>query len=159
MGYTHYWRKSTIPTTEQWEHVLNLFTVMLADPECPTVAYESDEVDRPVRADAACIWFNGVGSDGHESFAIERERVSKFDFCKTARKPYDDLVTGTLIAMRVVFGEGFSLSTDGSGREWQAGIDLYNRAASALHDQYKNDAVDTETVQAFLEETWPKDKD
>lgn len=153
MGYTHYWNNRGTITAEQWTHVMDLVTIMLADEECPNIVREFDEA-RHAALEGGMIQFNGPGSDGHETFYVAPQEQG-FRFCKTARKPYDALVTGTLIAMRVVFGESFNIASDGSGREWQAGIDLYNRAASALHDQYKVDGVDSETVEAFINETSP----
>lgn len=37
------------------------------------------------------IAFNGVGDDAHETASVTKE-ASKFEFCKTARKPYDSVV-------------------------------------------------------------------
>ncbi len=48
-------------------------------------------------------------------FFIQRESA-KWDFCKTAEKPYDALVVGCLKICRAVAPECFSLSSDGSFR-------------------------------------------
>ena len=37
------------------------------------------------------ITFNGVGDDAHETASVTKE-ASGFEFCKTARKPYDSVV-------------------------------------------------------------------
>ena len=37
------------------------------------------------------IMFNGVGDDSHET-AVVYKQASSFEFCKTARKPYDSVV-------------------------------------------------------------------
>ncbi len=37
------------------------------------------------------IMFNGVGDDSHET-AVVYKQASEFEFCKTARKPYDSVV-------------------------------------------------------------------
>lgn len=37
------------------------------------------------------IAFNGLGDDAHETAAVTKE-ASGFEFCKTARKPYDSVV-------------------------------------------------------------------
>jgi hypothetical protein len=48
-----------------------------------------------------------------------------FDFCKTAMKPYDAVVTAILIRAKVIYGSCVSISSDGDWQEWQAGRDLY----------------------------------
>ena len=58
------------------------------------------------------IVFNGVGKYGHESFVIHLDRVTKFDCCKTARKPYDFAVGLILLSLKNHV-EGFRFSSDG----------------------------------------------
>jgi hypothetical protein len=41
-----------------------------------------------------CIWLNGVGEDSHETLAIGTGET--WNFCKTARKPYDTVVVAIL---------------------------------------------------------------
>jgi hypothetical protein len=48
-----------------------------------------------------------------------------FDFCKTARKPYDAVVTACLILLKQTYGDAVEVSSDGSWSEWQDGRDLY----------------------------------
>jgi len=47
--------------------------------------------------DATGIWFNGVGDDAHETMCIDFTGNGKWDFCKTACKPYDCMVVACLI--------------------------------------------------------------
>lgn len=56
------------------------------------------------------VSFNGDPS--HESCVI-RNVGTDFNFCKTARKPYDVAVCITLICFHKVFGEDFTFSSDG----------------------------------------------
>ena len=49
-----------------------------------------------------------------------------FNFCKTARKPYDTYVTATLIAALDHWGSDVvKVSSDGSIQEWEEGIEHY----------------------------------
>lgn len=73
--------------------------------------------------------FNGVGDEAHETLAISRT-TEDFDFCKTARKPYDLAVTASLIAFQRMFIEGdkvlIDLTSDGEDEGgWNEGIKLY----------------------------------
>ena len=81
------------------------------------------------------ICFNGDKEKDmyHETFNIPRvhmkERVDEngliFDFCKTARKPYDILVCASLIALKKHFGNDVKVSSDGDEEEWQPAIDFF----------------------------------
>jgi len=82
--------------------------------------------------------FNGVsdenGDNGHETFhwagiptqsEWRKDDPEYFEFCKTAYKPYDAVVTAILIRAKVIYGSCVSVSSDGNWTEWQAGRDLY----------------------------------
>jgi hypothetical protein len=82
--------------------------------------------------------FNGVsdenGDNGHESFwwdAIptqpewRKDEPDHFSFCKTAYKPYDAVVTASLIRAKVIYGSCIRVSSDGSWDEWKAGREMY----------------------------------
>jgi len=70
----------------------------------------SDEPGRPIINDKK-IAFNGVGEDGHESLVIHKVGC-EFEFCKTARKPYDEVVVAVLKVAREV-NPWMELSSDG----------------------------------------------
>lgn len=78
------------------------------------------------------ICFNGDKTYGldHETFRISlqdltnpdawcnrRDNGDVWDFCKTARKPYDLAVCLALLAFKDVFGDDFEYSSDGVTRE------------------------------------------
>jgi hypothetical protein len=56
----------------------------------------------------------------HETFAIPLRvsHLQDFDFCKTARKPYDVVVTGVLC---ILAEAGLDVSSDGEAEDWEAG--------------------------------------
>ena len=48
-----------------------------------------------------------------------------FNFCKTAMKPYDAVVTAILIRAKSIYGSCVSISSDGEWQDWQAGREMY----------------------------------
>jgi hypothetical protein len=53
---------------------------------------------------------------------------NNWNFCKTARKPYDLLVCCALISLANNYPEKvFSFSSDGHFQDWQPAIDFYTR--------------------------------
>ena len=55
-----------------------------------------------------------------------------FDFCKTAHKPYDSVVTAILIRAKVIYGDCVEIRSDGNWSDWQAGRDLYEAVFGEL---------------------------
>lgn len=54
-----------------------------------------------------------------------RDQNVIFDFCKTAYKPYDAVVTAVLIRAKEIYGSLVDIRSDGNWEDWQAGRDLY----------------------------------
>jgi hypothetical protein len=73
------------------------------------------------------VWFNGYGPDSHETFNWSIDS-SGFGFTKTARKPYDAVVTACLIHLKDIYGDLVSIGSDGDWSEWQDGARLYRNA-------------------------------
>lgn len=48
----------------------------------------------------------------------------RFDFCKTARKPYDAAVCAVLTRAKYRLGDLISIHSDGRQADWGAGLDL-----------------------------------
>lgn len=126
MGYTHYWKTNNLEELDAAE-----FKALAED--CITIATASyvelagPMAEGPTEFTADRIAFNGVGRDeGHESFVISRDNVKSLDFCKTARKPYDEVVTACLIALAHRFPR-FDVTSDGYFDEGQGGRALYER--------------------------------
>jgi len=80
----------------------------------------------------AVIRFNGVESQAHETFLVERFS-REFEFCKTNRKPYDLAVCSVLILVSL-YAEGGEISSDGLGEtytdsEWK---DAWNHVSTVI---------------------------
>jgi hypothetical protein len=79
--------------------------------------------------------FTSDGRDlAHESFywagiptqsEWRKDDPDFFEFCKTAYKPYDAVVTAILIRAKSIYGSCVRISSDGEWSEWQAGRDMY----------------------------------
>jgi len=77
---------------------------------------------------------NGIDDMSHETFTWKalptqsewrKDEPEIFDFCKTAMKPYDAVVTAILIRAKEIYGSCVSVSSDGDWNEWKDGRDLY----------------------------------
>jgi len=70
--------------------------------------------------------FNGTKELGHEDFVL-REHYSEnssFEFCKTARKPYDTVVVACLIVLKHYLKGQVEVSSDGYSSDWYTGLEL-----------------------------------
>ncbi len=113
MGYTHYWTVKQ-PFTLTRDEVNVLKSYFAEHSEIPVrLEYNSKS---PPSISAQEIRFNGVGKMGHEGFLLN-PTAEGWDFCKTARKPYDFLVCLTLLFVRAAYPDSFTFSSDGGLRE------------------------------------------
>lgn len=68
-----------------------------------------------------------------KDFANRENPHAIFDFCKTAYKPYDAVVTAVLIRAKVIYGKLVEIRSDGDWENdseygnWRAGRELYAR--------------------------------
>jgi len=123
MGYTHYWKNEGF-TPEQWGEACEISRKII-DASAVPVQFEYDQDDDP-EVSPSLIRFNGVEDDGHETFYLTPVSDS-FSFCKTARKPYDEIVVAVLGALAEI-NPHFSWSSDGDAQDHIDGIALYQRA-------------------------------
>jgi hypothetical protein len=138
MGYTHYWTQRRDFTKDEWTTVSADFAALFKHAIHAEGIYLADGMgDRGTKPeiDGDRILFNGVGDDSHETFTVNRKRPPKaawekrrgWDFCKTARKPYDAVVVAALCYLATIL-ETHDVSTDGSGPEFLDGLALARRA-------------------------------
>ena len=127
MGYTHYWKTEKAFSREQWTELSALAKKIFATTKIP-VQFGYD-ISNPPIIDNDGIRFNGVDNEGHETFLLDR-RPASFVFCKTARKPYDQVVLAVLMAAASV-NPGFSWSSDGDPQDHIHGKALYEKAIAS----------------------------
>lgn len=121
MGYTHYFVNDSHQKLSP--EAFNLFSAECkrlhdaAAKQGIKVCRERNDESTPAIFNGNEVRFNGVGEDGHETFLITREWGDSFNFCKTAVKPYDLLVSACLISLKKHF-PFICVSSDGTNEEW-----------------------------------------
>jgi len=115
MGYTHYFQLKETPTEQAFTKFSNGARQLA---QASGIRLNTEFTNESVIV-------NGIGKDEHETLVINK--VSKrWEFCKTARKPYDEVVTSTLILAKYLFPSMY-LSSDGNWGEWREGRELFTR--------------------------------
>jgi len=130
MGYTHYWAVEQGKELPHWEVFTDMVKIMLGlnSEAGPPSAIDAESV----RVDENVVRFDGIPR--WETFVFERvpkqvpwrtdERIV-YNFCKTNYLPYDDYVTGVLVAAKMLWKDEVKLSSDGEPMAWSAGIKEY----------------------------------
>jgi len=151
MGYTHYWnlKKKTKKTAEQVKIAFNEVAILFEKlPQNSTNAggYYTDEPLRLFGGDGTSkmhisddtLIFNGDAKQSldHETFYFDLTNLGEFEFCKTARKPYDFAVCVALLAMANHI-QGFTFSSDGDLEDWKPAIDFYNTHIGYISESLK----------------------
>ena len=117
MGYTHYWTLGNGIEQADWDKFLVGARQIIETADAAGIALQDDSA-------GAAIFINGVGANAHEAFVITSEDVG-FNFCKTARKPYDTVVTAILIHLKQSLGSLAVVTSDGDWSDWEGGRLLY----------------------------------
>lgn len=125
MGYTHYFRQNRAPTLDQWRAIAGGFKSLIGHAEDAgdplPIQREYDEVGAPEITEERIV-FNGIGDAGHETMLLERDGRG-FQFCKTARKPYDRAVIALLILADRCAPGCWQVSSDGDPQDWKPILD------------------------------------
>jgi len=139
MGYTHYWTFKPAPKglAKQAET-----KYQKAVEECTKVIqtyykeYGGLSGYTAHTKDYGGLNVNGKGDQAHETFAM-REHYSQnidkegynsgFNFCKTARKPYDLVVVACLSIMKYQLGDLIDVQSDGDSIDWYDGVEYANK--------------------------------
>lgn len=139
MGYTHYFTQKRDLKVSEMERLVDAAEKIIAASGVP-VLFEFDS-NEPPELSPDCIRFNGKLDDGHETFMLPKTRPAKqkwedaqdrgFQFCKTARKPYDVVVAAALCAVSQIVPSAFFIQTDGDVEDWEHGVALFNKACGA----------------------------
>jgi hypothetical protein len=151
MGYTHYW---TFKQPKRGAAAKTEAAYQLAIKACQTLirGYNAELKQLNAAHEARLsgftahtkigqyggLKFNGTGELSHEDFSA-REHFKQnlesrpysvqdgFNFCKTARKPYDKVVVACLIVLKHYLGAQIEVSSDGESSDWVAGLQLAQR--------------------------------
>ena len=118
MGYTHFFRQHKQPTEVQWQAICADFSKCLEEFTKDALIQEDWDIPAPPRVDYRCIRFNGVHPNYHETMCLNRYGRG-FQFCKTARKPYDFAVMCLLLLVHHHASDYWEVDSDGGYREWE----------------------------------------
>ncbi len=139
MGYTHYFPQKRSFTRKEWSKIQDAFL------EITKSALENrglvlrgwDGTGHPEH-DGKYIRFNGNedGDLSHETFSIQRSRLDEFNFCKTARKPYDLAVCAMLICINDIAPSALDIGSDGDESDWQEALNFTNSLDLVSHLKY-----------------------
>jgi len=129
MGYTHYWSKAGPFSNAQWAALTEAAEAIVkqAKSDGLLLCWEYDEPAKDPEISAAAIRFNGVHSEGHETFLLSPQ-AEEFEFCKTAAKPYDAAVVAMLVFAKQLAPELFNWRSDGLPEDHADGLALLTRA-------------------------------
>ena len=121
MGYTHYFTPTKTATQEQWEAFTKKAKEII---DAFGTVYNWDGTEEGAVITDKSIGFNGCAEDGedHETFLINFNS-GEWDFCKTARKPYD-AVCVALLMVGEKMGIIESWSSDGEGEDFDEAKEL-----------------------------------
>ena len=125
MGYSIYFSQKRPFTTQEWGDIraaaINMFNRLKQ-------IKGGDGTGRPV-IDNDSIIFNGDASKGedHETMVLDR-KGGGFQFCKTARKPYDRYVKAILCVANFYAPGALEVSCDGDDEDdcWNEGVRIAN---------------------------------
>ena len=131
IGYSHYFKQVREATVEEWSKIIEDTNKIIDGAGVPLWAEYTAPNSSPTVNEKEIV-FNGCGDDGHETFFLQREKYNEFNFCKTARKPYDVVVCAILIAAEHHAPGAWDIGSDGdySGEgcdEWGPALKLANR--------------------------------
>jgi H+/citrate symporter len=128
-GYTHYytWKQPPDDTSlkacvADMNRLIEVRKSILVSPDLP------ESTPGSLKLSATNVDFNGVGDKAHEPFVFPYavSDHDSFNFCKTAWKPYDEVVTACLIVARDHFSPSvLEIDSDGSWADWSRGAKLY----------------------------------
>ena len=128
MGHTHFWKTTRTLTKTEVESFRCIFK-LLANKS--NIKLDVDNT-KPL---TDLVTFNGRSEDSYEDFTLPT-CAKEFEFCKTNHKPYDLVVTATLIAAAALLPDWIELSSDGDSQDWIAGYELVRDVIPKLTNQF-----------------------
>jgi hypothetical protein len=129
VGYTHYWYVDKDADRGLMVEAGREMAEVVAAASVPLGNWEGEPGTLPeIDLETGKVWFNGIGDDANETFAwppdldhipeSHTDRSRSFNFCKTARMPYDHVVVACLLAAQRVMGDQIEILSDGSLEEF-----------------------------------------
>lgn len=135
MGYTHYWTQNKNIKQAEWDKFLKFVRNATVMSGVEIVDGSGEKGTKP-NLDNEVIALNGSDRDSHETFAMYNDNGGQWNFCKTARKPYDKVVVACLesaLENNIIT----EWTSDGNPTDHKAGLDLHAEVVDALNTTYK----------------------
>lgn len=125
MGFSHYFEQNRTLTRPEWQVIATFAKSLFAYDQShdKVLADGHGEVGTAPKVSTDSIVFNGIDENSHETMFIARAGAG-FQFCKTARKPYDRYVVALLCYIEAVAPKAFRIASDGDRRDWECGLAL-----------------------------------
>lgn len=114
MGYTHYFKLKKLSKAN--------FDKVAKDVKIIETALKG-MVPLTNNTNDKVIDLNGVGANQHENLWLEKSGDG-FNFCKTARKPYDIAICLALLSLKF-HATNTEISSDGDNEEWALPFKMY----------------------------------
>jgi len=114
IGYTHYWNSGSCDTEKDKEGYTKALAIIrdIVKRYDKILRWDEDKPRKRAEVNEENVRFNGIGDNGHETFLFKIGE--EFEFCKTARKPYDIAVCECLLVLKAhmpnleIKSDGFS---------------------------------------------------
>lgn len=144
MGYTHYWRPRGDIEEAVWAKLTEATIGVLSIAKEQGIGIVGGMGDAGTEPDVSDTRIDLNGSAAYETFRLERcpevpahrrdrdPEWARFNFCKTGRMPYDEVVTA-ILCLAEHFSDGyFRVSSDGHPEEWADGLALARKVVSGV---------------------------
>jgi hypothetical protein len=152
MGYTNYWTQNRAFTTQEWGDIRAACIPMFN--RLKQVKGGSGE-GRPI-IDNSDIIFNGDASkeEEHETFQLMKAG-NGFNFCKTARKPYDRYVKAVLVVANYYAPGALEVSCDGDDEPdcWTEGVRIAEIYAKGVFGRSPCSPKETKQLLELLKDS------
>lgn len=127
MGYSHYWKIHKEIPLQSFKKIQSA-TIAFAE-------LSDTHLDISLNTHPLHLYLSieGIDKEAHESFYLTPQAV-QFDFCKTAMKPYDEVVVATLNYAGTF--EFFEWWSDGNKQDHRKGINLTKRFCQGREATY-----------------------
>lgn len=125
MGYTHYFKQNKPVSGEQWQAFQKEAQVVIdhAQKNLNIVLMSNDSDGVLLNDERVNLNGDETRDLDHETFYLEKD-YRDFNFCKTARKPYDLVVCSLLLLAHEHMPNHHDIGSDGSFDEWQDAMEL-----------------------------------
>lgn len=140
MGYTHYWsfnkpgKGRTLEVERAYQRAIKACTKIAQAYQAKATGDERLSGYTAFTSNYGGIKLNGKEDNMHEDFCMREHfrQNETWQFCKTARKPYDIVVTACLATMKFYLKDNFTVDSDGYKEEWDEGVKLARKVLKAL---------------------------